>query len=51
MLKFLKFKTSNEGVFLIFDVPNAKYLTFDTPNDDVLNKNSKAQISYLSITT
>ena len=30
MLKILKFKTSNEGAFLVFGVPNAKYLTFST---------------------
>ena len=30
MLKFLKFKTYNEGAFLVFGVPNAKYLTFNT---------------------
>ena len=49
--KFIRFRIPHEKSFFMFDVPNAKYLTFDTPNDDVLSKNSKAQISYLSITT
>ena len=49
--KFIRFRTPHEKSFLVFDVPNAKYLTFGTPNDDVLSKNRKAQISYLSITT
>ena len=49
--KFIRFRIPHEKSFFMFDVPNAKYLTFGTPNDDALSKNRKAQISYLSITT
>ena len=31
---FDTFNISHEGVFLVFDVPNVKYLTFNTPDDN-----------------
>ena len=33
---FLRFKTSYERCFLVFGVPNAKYLAFDTPDEITL---------------
>ena len=34
--KFLTFNTPHEGLFLMFGVPNTKYLAFDTPDDNAL---------------
>ena len=34
--KFLAFETSHEAHILGFGVPNAKYLAFDTPNENAL---------------
>ena len=33
---FLTFGTPHEGLFLLFGVPNAKYLAFGTPDDSAL---------------
>ena len=33
---FLAFGTPHEGLFLVFDVPNAKYLEFGTPDENAL---------------
>ena len=33
---FETFSTSHEGLFLVFGVPNAKYLTFGTPDENAL---------------
>ena len=35
--KFLAFDTPYEGLFLVFGVPNAKYLTFGMPDENALN--------------
>ena len=35
--KFLAFDTPYKGLFLVFGVPNAKYLTFGTPDENALN--------------
>ena len=32
ILKVLKFETCDMEAFLVFDMPNVKYLAFDTPN-------------------
>ena len=45
MLKILKFKTSNEGAFLVFGVSNAKYLTFSTLDANAIGL-SKLNILY-----
>ena len=34
--KFLVFGTPHEGLFLMFGMPNAKYLAFDTPDENAL---------------
>ena len=34
---FLAFGTPHESLFLLFDVPNAKYLAFGTPDDSALS--------------
>ena len=34
------FDTPYKGGFLVFGVPNAKYLAFGTPNSDALRDNS-----------
>ena len=36
MPKFLRFKIFDEGWFLVFGVSNAKYLAFNTPDDNAL---------------
>ena len=36
MLKILEFETCDVGVFLVFGVPNAKYLKFGTPDASAL---------------
>ena len=36
VVKIITFGTSHERGFLMFGVPNAKYLTFDTPNGNAL---------------
>jgi len=36
MPNFLAFKTFDVRGFLVFGVPNAKYLVFDTPNASAL---------------
>ena len=36
MLKLLAFRTCDVGGFLVFGVPNAKYLTFGTPDASAL---------------
>ena len=33
---FLRFGRADEGWFLVFGVPNAKYLAFDTPDESAL---------------
>ena len=33
--------TSHEGLFLVFSVPNAKYLAFGTPDENALIKKKK----------
>ena len=33
---FETFSTPHEGLFLVFGVPNAKYLAFDTPDENAL---------------
>ena len=33
---FLAFGTPHEGLFLVFSVPNAKYLEFGTPDENAL---------------
>ena len=38
MPKVLRFEISYEGWFLVFGVPNAKYLAFDTLDGNVLKK-------------
>ena len=37
MPKFLEFEILDVGAFLVFDVPNPKYLTFDTLNGNALS--------------
>ena len=32
----LAFNTPHDGMILVFDVPNAKYLAFGTPNGNTL---------------
>ena len=34
--KFLRFSIPNEDWFLVFSVPNAKYLAFGTPDENAL---------------
>ena len=34
--KFLAFETPHDGLFLVFGVPNVKYLAFGTPNENAL---------------
>ena len=34
---FIPFRTSHERNFLVFGVPNAKYLAFDTPDGSALS--------------
>ena len=36
MANFLRFGILDEGWFLVFGVPNAKYLAFDTLDENVL---------------
>ena len=36
MVKIITFGTSHEKSFLVFGVPNAKYLAFGTPNGNAL---------------
>jgi len=36
MSNILAFKTPNKSSFLVFDVPNAKYLAFDPPDASAL---------------
>ena len=38
MPNILAFKTPNESGFLVFGVPNVKYLAFDTPNGNALTR-------------
>ena len=38
---FETFSTSHEGLFLVFGVPNAKYLAFGTPDENALIKKEK----------
>ena len=35
---FLAFGTPHEGLFLMFGVPNAKYLAFSTPNESAIRE-------------
>ena len=35
---FDTFNTPNDALFLVFGVPNAKYLAFGTPNENALNE-------------
>jgi len=35
--KFIGFRTPYEKGFLVFSVPNAKYLAFGTPDENVFN--------------
>ena len=35
---FITFNTPRDAVFLVFGVPNAKYLAFDTLNENALNE-------------
>ena len=37
MPKFLAFETPHDGLFLVFGVPNAKYLAFGIPDENALN--------------
>jgi len=37
MPKFLEFEIPDVGAFLVFSVPNAKYLTFGTFDGNALN--------------
>ena len=34
----IAFRTSHESGFLVFGMPNVKYLTFDTPNGNALKE-------------
>ena len=36
VVNFLRFRIPDEGWFLVFGVPNAKYLAFGTPDGSVL---------------
>ena len=36
MSNFLRLGTADEGWFLVFGVPNAKYLAFGTPDESAL---------------
>ena len=38
LLKVLEFETFDEEAFLVFGVPNAKYLAFGTPDVSALTK-------------
>ena len=38
MPNFLAFGTPHEGLFLMFGVPNAKYLAFSTPNESAIRE-------------
>ena len=38
MPNILAFKTPDESGFLVFGVPNVKYLAFDTPNGNALTR-------------
>ena len=39
MLKFIGFRTPHEKGFLVFGMPNAKYLAFGIPDGNALVKN------------
>ena len=43
MPNILTFKTLDVSSFLVFGVTNAKYLAFDTPNENALIKRTKRQ--------
>ena len=45
MPNILTFKTLDVSSFLVFGVTNAKYLTFDTPDENALIKRTKRQIT------
>ena len=51
MPNILAFKTPNESDFLVFGVPNAKYLAFDTPDENALRASTTgfAISSYFTI--
>ena len=36
MSKFIEYRTPHEKDFLVFGVPNAKYLAFGTPDENAL---------------
>jgi len=35
---FITFNTPHDALFLVFGVPNVKYLAFGTPNENALNE-------------
>ena len=45
----MRFEIFDEVWFLVFGMPNAKYLTFDTPNDNALIKKILKTIPNLNI--
>ena len=44
--KILRFGTSHVAWILMFGVPNAKNLAFDTPNADALTRGKKRRRQY-----
>ena len=45
MPNIIAFRTSHERIFVVFGVPNAKYLAFGTPDGNALRA-SAAQMLY-----
>ena len=41
----MAYRTSHVKDFLVFGVPNAKYLAFDTPDENALHINNVKELS------